>query len=149
MNFTAAEAQQLNVAVALKIEANRIEIGQRLSFLIFLPVVRVPSQQDVGAGRVVRDIEGAEDGCLLLGRMGGENGDLIKEAFESCHRSGKGDDHRVRRRCLDDDLAIAGAERVAGGRVQLRIHQCFHGVSDIFGGEWRAIGEMQTASETE
>src|SRR5437667_330231 len=92
---------------------------------------------------------GAEDGCLLLGRMGGENGDLIKEAFESCHRSGKGDDHRVRRRCLDDDLAIAGAERVASGRVQLRIHQCFHGVSDIFGGEWRAIGEMQTASETE
>src|SRR5256886_17519185 len=62
-----------------------------LSFLIFLPVVRVPSQKDVGAGRGVRDIEGAGDGGLLFGRMVGEEVVLIKEALESCLRSGKGD----------------------------------------------------------
>src|SRR6266851_2987378 len=119
---TTAEAEKLDVAIALNIEANGIEIGQGLSFLVFFPVVRVPPEKDVGAGSVIRDIEGAEHGHLLLGRMRGENGDLIEEAFESRDRSGKGDDYIVSRRRLDDDLAIAGAERIAGGGVELRIH---------------------------
>src|SRR5437773_11331754 len=46
MNFTTAKAQQFNVAIALNIESNGIEIGQRLSFLVFFPVVRVSPEKD-------------------------------------------------------------------------------------------------------
>src|SRR6266849_5311215 len=122
MNFKTTEAEMFNVTISLNIEANGIEIGQGLTLLIFFPVIRIAPEKNVGAGSVVRDIEGAEDGHLLLGRMSGENGDLIEEAFESRYRSKKGDNDRVRGRRLDDDLALAGAEGVAGGRVELRIH---------------------------
>src|SRR6266478_2631713 len=87
MNFTPAEAQQFDVAIALNVEANGIEIRQRLSFFVFFPVIRISPQKDRGAGGVIRDIEGAEDGHLLLGRMRGEFCDMIKEAFESYPRS--------------------------------------------------------------
>ena len=70
----------------------------------------------------MRDIEGAKDGHLLLGRMSGENRDLIEEAFESRHRSGKSDNDGVCGRRSDRNLTFAGAERVSRRRVQLRIH---------------------------
>ena len=95
MNFTAAEAEEFDVAIALNIKANGIEIRQRLSFLVFFPVIRIAPEKHVGTGAVIRNIEGAEDGHFLLRRMCGKNGDLIEEAFESRHRNRKGDDHRV------------------------------------------------------
>jgi len=79
--------------------------------------------------------------------MGGENRHLIEEALKPRYRSGKGDNDGVRGRCLDDNLAFARAERVARGRVHLRIHQSLHRVSDVFGSEWRAVGKMQTSAE--
>src|SRR5437016_12141752 len=107
MNFTAAKAQQFNIAIALNIESNGIEIGQRLSFRVCFPVVRVSPEKDGGAGSVVRDIERAEDGHLLFGRMRGENRDLIEEAFETSHRSREGDNDCVGGRRLDNNLAFA------------------------------------------
>src|SRR5947207_6033251 len=147
MNFTAAKTQQFNVAIALNIESNGIEIGQRFSILVFFPIISVSPEKDGGAGRVLRDIKGPENGHLLFGGMSGENRDLIEEAFETSHRSREGDNDGVRGRCLDDNLAFARAERVARGRVHLRIHQSFHRVSDVFGSEWCAIGKMQTSAE--
>ena len=93
VNFAATEAQQLDVTIALNVEPNGIEIRQRLSLLVFFPIVRVPPQKDVGARSVIRDIERAEDGHFLLRRMCGENRDLIEEALESRHRSREGNDH--------------------------------------------------------
>src|SRR5207244_5670431 len=110
MNFTATKAQQFNVAIALNVEANGIQIGQRISILVFFPIIRVASQKDGGAGRVVGDIKGTENGHLLLGRMGGENRDLIEEAFETSHRSREGDNDCVGGRHLHNNLALAGAE---------------------------------------
>ena len=147
MNFTAAKAQQFNIAIALNIESNGIEIGQRLSFLVFFPVVRVSPEKDGGAGSVVRDIERAEDGHLLFGRMRGENRDLIEEALKPRHGSRKSNNDGIRGRRLNGDLAFAGPERVARGRVQLRVHQSFHRVGDVFGSEWCAVGKMQTSAE--
>src|SRR5260370_15072509 len=122
MKFTAAKAEKLDVAIALNVEENGIEIGERSAVRIFFPVMRVTPEEDIGARSVVRDKEGAEDGHLFFGRMSGENGDLIEEAFESRDWSGKGDDNRIRGRSLDDDLTFSRAEGIPGGRVQLRIH---------------------------
>ena len=95
MNFAAAEAKHFDVAIALNVEANGIEIRQRLSFLVFFPVVRVAAEQHVRARVVIRDVKGTEDGHFFFGRMRGENSDLIKEAFESRYWRGKGDDDGV------------------------------------------------------
>jgi hypothetical protein len=96
MAFAAAEAKDFNVVIALNVEANGIEIGQGFSFLIFFPVVGVAAEQDVGARGIVRDVEGAEDGHFFLGRMSGEDGDLIEETLEAGDGCGKGDDGDVR-----------------------------------------------------
>src|SRR5713226_4352950 len=113
MNLTAAEPQQFNVAVPLNIEPNRIKIGQRLSFLVFFPVIRIPAEKHVRAGAVIRHVEGSEYGHLFFLRMRGENSDLIKETLEACYWRGEGDDHSVRCRDFYPDLHFPGAERVA------------------------------------
>src|SRR5207249_3921001 len=95
MNFAATEAKQFNVAIPLNIEPNRIEIGQRLSLFVLFPVIRIPAEKHMGAGAVIRDVEGSQNGHLLLRRMRGENGDLIKKALESRYWRGKSDDHSV------------------------------------------------------
>jgi len=90
MNFAATEAKNFDVVIALNIEANGIEVRQRLAFLIFLPVIRIAPEKYVGAGAVVGHKEGAEDGHFLLGRVRGENGNLVEEARESRDRSREG-----------------------------------------------------------
>ncbi len=50
---------------------------------------------------------------------------------------------------MDDDLASTGTEGVASRRVKLGIHEGFYGVSNVFGGERRAIGKMQARTEME
>src|SRR5713101_134532 len=90
MDFAATEAKNFDVVIALNVEANGIEVRQRLAFVIFLPVIRIAPEKDVGAGAVVGHIEGAEDSHFLLGRVRGENGNLVEEARESRDRSREG-----------------------------------------------------------
>src|SRR6266403_1078495 len=152
MNFAATEAEDFDVVIVLDVEANGIEIGQGLTFLIFFPVIRIAAEKDIGAGVVIGDIEGAEDGHFFFGRVGGENGDLVEEAFESRYWGGESDSDCVCSRSLDADLAITGAERVAGGGVELRIHEGFHGEGNVFDEErverfWFAVEtEMELAA---
>src|SRR5882724_7744170 len=96
MNFATTEAKQFDVAIPLNIETNGIKIGERLSRLVFFPVIRIPAEKHVGARAVVRNVEGAKNGHLLLRRMRGENGHLIKEALESRYWRGKRDDDTFR-----------------------------------------------------
>src|SRR5207302_1746070 len=95
----------VDVAIALNIESNGIEIGQRFTILVFFPIISVSPEKDGGAGRVLRDIKGPENGHLLFGGMSGENRDLIEEAFETSHRSREGDNDCVGGRRLDNNLA--------------------------------------------
>src|SRR5260370_29190737 len=90
MDFAGTEAKNFDVVIALNVEANGIEVRQRLAFLIFLPVIRIAPEKDVGAGAVVGYIERAKDGHFLLGRVRGENGNLVEEARESRDRSREG-----------------------------------------------------------
>src|SRR5260370_12858627 len=147
MDFATTEAKNFDVVIALNVQANGIEVRQRLAILIFFPVIRSGPEKDVGAGAVVGHVEGAEDGHFLLGRVRGQNGNLVEEARESRDRSRKSNDHRVGRGCLDDNLAVTRAKRVAGGRVKLGIHEGFYGVGYVFGGEGCAIRKMQASSE--
>src|SRR5258708_38698092 len=149
MDFAAAEAKNFDVVIALNVQANGIEVRQRLAILIFFPVIRIAPEKDVGAGAVVGHIEGAEDGHFLLGRVRGQNGNLVEEARESRDRSRKSNDHRVGRGCLDDNLAVTRAKRITGGRVKLGIHEGFYGVGYVFGGEGCAIRKMQARSQME
>src|SRR5437773_167925 len=105
MNFTAAKAQQFNVVIALNIESNGIKIRQRFSILVLFPIISVSPEKDGRAGSVVGHIERAEDGHFFFGRMGGENRDLIEEAFKPRDRSGEGDNNGIRGRRLNGDLA--------------------------------------------
>src|SRR5882672_10441800 len=89
MNFAATEAEDFDVVIVLDVEANGIEIGQGLTFLIFFPVIRIAAEKDIGAGAVIGDIEGAEDGHFFFGRVGGENGARAKRASEPATGAGK------------------------------------------------------------
>src|SRR5216683_860224 len=94
MDFAATEAKNFDVVIALNVETNGIEVRQRLAFLIFLPVIRIAPEKDVGAGAVVGYIERAKDGHFLFRRVRGENRDLVKEACESRHRGRKSNNHQ-------------------------------------------------------
>src|SRR5258708_38621913 len=111
MDFAATEAKNFDVVIALNVEANGIEIRKRLAFLIFFPVIRIAPEKDVGAGAVVGYIERAKDGHFLFRRGRGENRDLVKEACESRHRGRESNNHQVRWKRLDGDLAVTGAGR--------------------------------------
>src|SRR5260370_9779167 len=101
MDFAATEGKNFDVVIALNVEANGIEVRQRLAFLIFLPVIRIAPEKDVGAGAVVGYIERAKDGHFLLGRVRGENRDLVKKSCDPPPMASKSKHHQRSLRPLD------------------------------------------------
>ncbi len=95
MDFAAAEAENFDVMIELNVEADGIEVRQRLAFLIFFPVIRIAPKKDVGARAVVGHIERAEDGHFFFRRVCGENSNLVEETCESRNRSREGSDYRI------------------------------------------------------
>src|SRR5258708_25372667 len=112
MDVGGGEAKDFDVVIALDVEPNGIEIRQGLAFFIFFPIVGVAAEKDIGAGRVIGDVEGAEDGHFFFGRMRGENGDLVEEAFEARYWGGERERYWVGRSRLHADFAITAGRRV-------------------------------------
>ncbi len=150
LDLAAPEAQDFGVAVLLDVEPDGIEIGQLSSRVIFLPIVRVACQQNGGPRPVVGDHERSQHRLLFVRRARRHDGDRIEQSLESGH---------YRRKCDGDgvvafDLGFhfaraAGAEGITQRRMEFGIHQLLHSVSDIGGGERRAVRKANAFAKLE
>ncbi len=83
VKLAALEAQHLDVAIRLNVEADGIEIRQAVSLRIFFPVVRVAAEEHARSRLVFRDQKWAEHGRFFPRRMRGHDRNLIKKALKS------------------------------------------------------------------
>jgi hypothetical protein len=91
VDFSALEAQHLDIAVGLNVEPDRIEIRQLPSLRVRLPVVGIALQQQRAPGFVIGHHERSEHRHFFFGGVRGKNRNLIEEAIQSGYGRGKRD----------------------------------------------------------
>ena len=141
VELAAREPHQLDLAVLLDVQADGVEVRQAAAGGIRLPVVRIALQKNLRSRRVAAPRRTAPTLPFLLRGARRENGYLVEQTLEPGHRRWKHDSDLILGRNHRFHIARGGAERVASGRMQRRVHQGAHGVCDIIRRERRSVGK--------